>query len=397
MKILSILFALWASAVISPAGEAISIGEVARIPSKILGEERILLVSTPLGYGRGSERYPVLYMTDGGDHLVHVRGTADFLARNGLMPEVILVGVLNTDRTRDLTPTHGQGQRSDGSPVDLPTSGGASKFLDFFQQELFPFIEGRYRTAPCRIFLGHSDGGLLALHALVARPDCFNAFIAASPSLSWDGDYPLRKVAEFFSGRKAFPKTLYVTMAKEEAGAPRPNRFDRLRGTLSRVKAEGFSWEARGFPEESHGSVVLLSYYWGLQKVFEGWKLPLDSTTGQYQGSVKELEQHYAKIGKRLGYAFAPPEATVNLAGYQALGQKRLKNALALFRLNVEGHPGSPNVYDSLGEALEASGQPAEALPCYRKAVELGKATASPFLPVFQRNLDRVAAQLPTP
>ena len=34
------------------------------------------------------------------------RGTADFLVQNGLMPPVIIVGVTNTDRTRDLSPTN---------------------------------------------------------------------------------------------------------------------------------------------------------------------------------------------------------------------------------------------------------------------------------------------------
>lgn len=38
---------------------------------------------------------------------LQLRGTLDFLARNSLAPEVILVGISTTNRTRDLTPTKG--------------------------------------------------------------------------------------------------------------------------------------------------------------------------------------------------------------------------------------------------------------------------------------------------
>ena len=82
------------------------------------------------------------------------------------MPEVILVAVVNTDRTRDLTPT---------KIADRPgETGGADRFLDFFEKELIPAIESRYRTQKFRVFAGHSLGGLFALHALFTRPELFD-------------------------------------------------------------------------------------------------------------------------------------------------------------------------------------------------------------------------------
>jgi len=44
-------------------------------------------------------------MTDGDAHIAHTSSTIEFLARNGRISEVIVVGITNTDRTRDLTPT----------------------------------------------------------------------------------------------------------------------------------------------------------------------------------------------------------------------------------------------------------------------------------------------------
>ena len=132
-------------------GEPITIGERLTIASKVLGEDRPILVSTPPGYGRGQQRYPVLYLTDGDAHLTHTRGTVDFLARNGLMPQVIIVGIPNTDRNRDLTPSRVPVRTLGSRTFQLPTSGGADKFLNFIETELAPYVEASYRTEPFRI------------------------------------------------------------------------------------------------------------------------------------------------------------------------------------------------------------------------------------------------------
>lgn len=396
VPVLGVVAAL-ALAPAAPAVEPVTNAEAVRIASKVLGEERTILISTPRGYERGSARYPVLYVTDGDAHLLHTRGTVDFLARNGLMPDVIVVGVTNTNRTRDLTPTKGLARRDDGTLVTVESSGGALKFLDFFEKELTGYVEKTYRTAPFRIFAGHSLGGLFALTALVERPGLFNASIAASPSLHWDDDVILRRTEGFLEGRKELRHTLFVTMADEEKGDPSPTRFERLRKILKRSKAAGFAWDARLLDDEDHGSVVLRSHYYGLRRVFEGWRLPLDRKAGGYPGTVDDLKMHYVRLSERLGYAVPAPEATVNQVGYQHLLRKDVKGALPFFLWNVELYPDSPNVHDSLAEALEAGGKRAEALASYERAVELARKLSDARLEIFTRNRDRLAEAVKGP
>src|ERR1700751_5203855 len=71
------------------------------IKSAVLGEDRIILVRTPIGYETNKVSYPVLYMTDGDAHINHTSSTIEFLTQNGRIPDLIVVGVTNTDRTRD--------------------------------------------------------------------------------------------------------------------------------------------------------------------------------------------------------------------------------------------------------------------------------------------------------
>ena len=70
-----------------------------------------------------TESYAVLYMTDGGRNVNEIGSTIDFLADHSI-PPLIVVGIANTDRVRDLTPTRADVKES-GSVTSYPTSGGA--------------------------------------------------------------------------------------------------------------------------------------------------------------------------------------------------------------------------------------------------------------------------------
>jgi CubicO group peptidase (beta-lactamase class C family) len=64
-------------------------------------------------------------------------------------------------------------------------------------------------------------------------------------------------------------------------------------------------------------------------------------------------------------------EGTVNQTGYVLLGNKKIADAILVFQENVALHPGSWNVYDSLGEAYVTNGDKELAVKNYRKSVEL--------------------------
>ena len=387
-----LLFAAAAHAQAPPLYEA---PERLVIKSQVLGEERTILVRTPPAYAaRTNERFPVLYMTDGDAHIQHTSGTVSFLARNARMPEMIVVGITNTDRTRDLSPT--RVERLPGNPnVRFPTSGGADNFLKFIETELIPHIESKYRTQPFRALAGHSLGGLFAVHAMVAKPELFNSYIAVSPALQWDNFVTIDRAKEFFKTRKEYNRTLFIALGNEPGDIG--DAFGMFRDELQRQQVKGFVWEAVRYDDEDHGSVVLRSHYAGLRKIYDGWQFPRDPNTGAVTGGLKGVEEHYHKLSERLKYAVLPPEALMNQVGYQLIGQGNMEEAVAAFKLNVERYPGSANVYDSLGEAYERSGKLDLALPNYEKALALGVQTNDPNVNVFRTNRDRVAALAKTP
>ncbi|MCI0472203.1 MAG: esterase family protein, partial [Ignavibacteria bacterium] len=105
--------------------------------SKILDEDRTLLVSLPDDYESSKLAYPVLYLLYGDQvkgYYAEAVNIVHRLSGGGEIPPFIIVGVANTDRYRDCLPL-----QRDGKP------GGADKFLRFFSEELNSFISANYR------------------------------------------------------------------------------------------------------------------------------------------------------------------------------------------------------------------------------------------------------------
>lgn len=356
--------------------DRITIGARATLRSTVLGEERPYLVYTPPGYGDGDQRYPVIYLLDGDAHFHHATGIAAFLSAQNRMPPAIVVGISNTDRSRDLTPTR---------QPRPPTSGGADRFLDFLARELIPRIERDYRTAPLRILVGHSFGGLFAVHALISRPELFDVHIAASPSLQWDKELMVKRIEPLLSG--PIEEFLYFTLGSEPAAITAGNRhFAEL---LGKRAPETLRWKFELMETEDHGSVVHRTIYRGLETFFAPWRLPETVAT------AAEVEAHYQRIARAMKLDSRPPERTVNLLGYRHLlaNPPDLAKARALFELNVKLYPDSANVHDSLGEALERAGDLEAALASYERAVARSK-PGEQFHEAFVANRDRVAGAL---
>ena len=368
-------------------------GTVTRITLKsaVLGEDRVVLVRTPVGYETNKLRYPVMYMTDGDGHMGHTASTIEFLLRNDRMSDLIVVGITNTDRTRDLTPAKSTIKNAAGE-VQFPTAGGADNFLKFIETELIPHVEKQYRVAPYRILAGHSFGGLFTIHTMIARPGVFNSYIAVSPSLQWADFEALKRAETYFKEQKQLKATLYVSLGDEprEIG----EGFQRFRELLSKTSIKDFEWKADHMTDEDHGSVVLRSHYAGLRKVFEGWQVPTDPESGAVAGGIKGADEHYKKLSDKFGFVIPVPENFINQIGYQLLFQNKPDEAIAVFKLNTERYPQSANVYDSLAEAYERSGKIELAEPLYDKARVLGEQNNDPNLGIYKANYDRVHAKL---
>ena len=359
-----------------PAQTVSVIHDIHRINSQILGEERTILVRVPAAYRQPDTRFPVIYMLDAHPpQNAMMAGLIEQQAWGGVIPEMIVVGIQNTNRTRDLTPTK----------TERAGTGGGDKFLDFIEKEVIPLVEKSYRTQPYRIFAGHSLGGLTAVYALASRPGLFNAYIAASPVLHWDDNFPIKHTEEALKQNKDWNVVLFASIGDEPDYVKGFNSYQAL---LKKANPKKFEYEFQVFKNDNHGSVVLPTYYAGLRKIYDGWAPPASI-------AIADLEAHYQKISRRYGYNIPVPEEIQNRAGYTLLQANRIDEALIFFKKNVENFPNSSNVYDSLGEAYEKNGQFKQAAQNYEKAYKLAESRGETQLAqTYKTNFERVGQKI---
>jgi len=356
---------------------ASSIHDFIKINSQILNEERTILVRVPANYRDPSTRFPAIYMLDAhAPQNAMMVGLVEQQAWGGVTPEMIVVGIQNTERTRDLTPTK-EGRATVG--------GGLDRFLEFIEKEVIPLVEKNYRTQPYRVFAGHSYGGLAVVYSMLTRPRIFDAYIAASPTLHYDNDLVIKRAEEAFKQNKEWDKTLFASIGDEPEYVKGFNAFQTL---LKKSDLKKLKYDFQVYKDENHGSTVLRSYYAGLRKVFDSWAPPAEI-------SVTSLENHYESLSKRFGYKIAVPEALQNRAAYSLLRANQIDEAIRYFKKNVENYPNSANTYDSLAEAYEKSGQVKQALENYEKAYKMAELRGESQLAVSSKaSFARLAAKI---
>jgi CubicO group peptidase (beta-lactamase class C family) len=92
-------------------------------------------------------------------------------------------------------------------------------------------------------------------------------------------------------------------------------------------------------------------------------------------GTAKALDEYSEMITKTAEYSL--DENEMNGLGYQLLQEGKTKDAIEVFKLNVEAFPKSWNVYDSLGEAYMNDGEKKLALINYEKSLALNPTSTS--------------------
>jgi len=368
-------------------GEAtdVIVAQQVTLHSTVLDEDRQLIISTPPGYDNSDVRYPVLYITDGGGDFYHAYGIARNYANYQILPPMIIVAITNTDRTRDLTPTHTTNGFHGNQADFLKTSGGADNFLKFIEQDVLPYVEQHYRVMPFRVLSGHSFGGLFVFHTFLTRTNLFNGYIAISPSLWWDNQV-LPGKAEDKLGEMSCPRQfLYFTVGGlEDENQVGPNQ--RMARLLRKDTPEGLTWSYKIMMDETHGSQGLPALDAGLRFIYSEW----EPSREIYDKGLAAVKQHYANLKQVYGVEVPIPEIGLNIMGYGLLNSGELDKALEVMALNVELYPGSPNVYDSIGDVYAAREEWDKAESSYRKAVELGTAVNDTNLPIFKRHLEDV-------
>ena len=242
----------------------VTTGYSMNLHSKILNQDRTIMVSVPEGYATSYKKYPVVYILDAQWNFNHASQNLAWLASKDcdFIPQSIVVGICSggEKREHDLTPTQGSGN-----------GGGADSLYMFIKKEVMPFIEQNYRTYNYRILGGVSYGGLFVMNAFVKDPLYFNGYIAMSPSMWWDNQIALKNTEELLSKNTGLPTRLYITLANEGESMG----VDSLAALLKKYSPKQLAWKYDKHLDEVHNTINYKSLWDGAKFVFSKWSYPL--------------------------------------------------------------------------------------------------------------------------
>jgi predicted alpha/beta superfamily hydrolase len=359
----------------------IVIGTRDTIYSKILNEKRTILVHVP--GGDKTQHYPVLYILDGEDHFQSAVAIVEQIS--GIIPNMVIVGIANTDRERDLTPTHVNPDRYVNAGEAMHTGGGGN-FMSFIEKELIPYVDSHYPTTSYRTFSGHSLGGLAVINAFINHSSLFNAYIAIDPSLWWEGERWIKKYETELPKHNLNNKALFLGVANNiPAGMDTVSLLSDTTGAapvthallpfvhwLQHEKLAGLRWGYKFYPNEWHGSVELNAEYDALRYLFKFYHFDMNNyRTHPEMNADSLLKVHFDEVSAKLGYKVLPTEDLVNQLAYDCLGRHKMDVAYKLFKRNTNDHPNSANAYDSLGDYYVSLGDKQKAIEAFNKSLSL--------------------------
>lgn len=336
-------------------GQHIAIGQTIQLESKILKENRLIQVYLPNNYEESQEKYPVIYLLDSRRNFHYITGHVGMYGLNGKMPQVIVIGIINTDRLRDMTPTKSTRGYWGNTEPRLGRSGGANNFLGFIEKELMPYVNKHYRTAPYNTLLGHSQGGVFTFYALMKNPRLFRAYISLSPALWWDNKVMVGMWEKFLASKPDLKDlSLYFTAANE--GGEYLKSVEAFKTLLDKHTPQGLLWRYKHFDKETHGSMFLKGSYNGIALAFDGWGFH-----GLGRKKPADLEARHKELERKYGYQIRFPMGVLSMMGYVAMQEKRYQDAVDIFLNCIKRNPENRNFYLQVAEGYRQLGKKEQA------------------------------------
>lgn len=285
------------------------------IHSQKLNEDREITISLPFSYAQNkTKKYPLLIILDGDYLLDPFEGALKYGAYWDDMPEVIIVGITQNQKN----------ERESDCTIDqetgLPQEKGEA-FFEFIGQELLPYLQKNYRTAPFKIIAGHDvTAGFLNFYLYKENP-LFNGYISLSPDLATG-------MEENIPARLALAKQplFYYHSTADGDLKSTQKQIIRMDSLAKEMKNPNVNYRFDNFIGDSHYSLVIQSIPKVLYQFFSVYQ-PIsipeynDKIAVLPSGYVDYLIKKYEVVEKVLGL-----KATIRINDFQAIEAAILQN-----------------------------------------------------------------------
>ncbi len=316
-----------------------------KMHSEILGEQRRLIVMLPKEYKNTLSTYPTLYILDAESRLKEASEAVQFLMDNHFIPPVIMVGINNTDRFRDMTPVDSVLMKS-----LYPTRGHADTFLWVLRNEIIPFVNKNFRASSRRVLAGYDYSGNFVLNTFIKGNDIFDKYLCISPMLWWNGSSVLGDMQMFLKNNSIAGKYLFLSFGRNESPKMKADAHI-LERILSRNAAYAINWDCMWLPNQDHYTLYRESLTKGLEAIYKDYRyLTIQELVETGVEGAKEYER---KILLNYGRKEVLPFSLLESVSIRLKQDKRYNDALLFLKYSAYCHPRKSEVYFYIGEIYE--------------------------------------------
>lgn len=318
--------------------------------SSYLEEYRGISVSTPANYQNTGKSYPVLYVLDGEWVFDFAVGCVDFLSNDhlGKIPQLIIVGIPNTDRNKDL----GLNRGSDIS---------SNAFLRFIETELIPFINKNYRSNGSNLLYGWASGAGICRRMMHERPELFDAFLESASEMD-------KNTLAFASHKWPIQsyKNKYHYISSEASNQHKVSGLKKYAHLLDSLNPAGFKWEVEIKEDLRRLDLLSVGLAEGLNFVFKDYTIPDSIALLGLTGIISYFKQ----INQFYNFEVEIPEGILQTSVSLLLQANKHTEAKETLMYGLELHPNSPKLAGRLASLYQSQEDYTTASKYYKLAAE---------------------------
>jgi predicted alpha/beta superfamily hydrolase len=358
--------------------------------SEILGENRTINISLPESFSFVSKQhsYPTLLLLED-EFFLMTSGVVKHLSSVERMPETIVVSILDM--------TYSPTVHTNGStfwPTEKLWDEDPEPFTKHLKEELFPYLEKKYRANDFRMIMGLSPTAIYTLHAFVKEPELFNAHIAIAAGdilgMGYNsGERFIDLIEQSVINSPDHKRFLYVTSSDSDGGGKSPEIFTNLielDRILNPLQSENFKSISRVFPNEGHYDVALPALMEALGMVFpkEHWFARYRDIVAQPGNAMNNIDAYYEALSNIYDFQILPRAErwhsvnSLSWIGPYLCRKGRVVEGIELLERWVDYRPESVMAHTELAKAYENNNQLEKAIQMLIEAYALSLETQNP-------------------
>lgn len=283
------------------------------IETKKIGTRAFTVVTPPSYESSPEKKYPTLVLLDGEYLLDPFEGALKYGNYWDDLPEMIIIAIHQNNGDTRFTD-------SEFDDAGFPSGSGA-QFFEFIGQELFPYLESKYRTLPFRVIAGHdTTAGFLNFYLYKDNP-IFNGYISLAPEMAPEME---SRVADRLS--KLTKPVFYYQATGENDLAEINEKATELDTKIKAIPNQKFGYLNDTFKGASHYSLVIKAIPNALYFIFDGYQ-PISML--EFQNKILKLDsgytdyliKKYEDLNTKLGLQIKP-----RLSDFKAIEAAIMKN-----------------------------------------------------------------------